>query len=81
MKSKIKKRSLNELRQSKDYNYKAPTSHKQAKTKNATICFTKETLSLFLEDAIAHFLQADPKQCSGLNKDCKNYVKTYYFNS
>ena len=39
MKSKIKKRSLNELRQSKDYNYKAPTSHKQAKAKNATICF------------------------------------------
>jgi hypothetical protein len=77
---KIKERSLNELRQTKEL-YTPPLSHKQARKKNATICFTKETLALFLEDAIAHFIQADPEQCKGLREDCKNYIKTYYFNS
>ena len=76
-KMKTKKRSLNELRQVKEY-YTPPKSHAIPKSKK--IKFNKKELASFLEGAIAHFLQADPEQCKGLKEDCKNYIQTYYFN-
>tara|TARA_Y100000361_G_scaffold91260_1_gene81310 strand:+ start:400 stop:636 length:237 start_codon:yes stop_codon:yes gene_type:complete len=75
--SKTKKRTINELRQVKEY-YTPPVSHKIAKAKNQKVKFTKKELASFLEGAIAHFLQADPEQCRGLKEDCKNYVQVYF---
>ena len=75
--SKTKKRTINELRQVKEY-YTPPVSHKIAKAKNQKVKFTKKELASFLEGVIAHFLQADPEQCRGLKEDCKNYVQVYF---
>ena len=75
--SKTKKRTINELRQVKEY-YTHPVSHKIAKEKNKKVKFNKKELASFLEEAIAHFLQADPEQCRGLKEDCKNYVQVYF---
>jgi len=77
MMNKIKKRTINELRQSKEY-YTPPLSHKIAKAKNQKVKFNRKELASFLEEAIAHFLQADPEQCKGLKEDCKNYVQSYF---
>ena len=75
--SKTKKRTINELRQVKEY-YTPPVSHKIAKAKNQKVKFTKKELASFLEEAITYFLQADPEQCRGLKEDCKNYVQSYF---
>ena len=77
-KEKSKKRTLNELRQTKEFNYKAPVSHRYAAKERKTICFTKKTLQLFLEDAIAHIVwERSVDELPGLPLDCKTYVKRY----
>jgi len=75
--NKTKKRTINELRQVKEY-YTPPVSHKLAKDKNQKIQFDKKELANFLEEAISHFIQAGPEHCSGLKEDCKNYVQNYF---
>ena len=75
--NKTKKRTINELRQVKEY-YTPPVSHKVAKAKNQKIQFNKKELASFLEEAIAHFIQADPEHCKGLKEDCKKYVQNYF---
>ena len=75
--NKPKKRTINEYRQVKEY-YRPPISHKIENQKNKQIKFNEEGLALFLEEAIAHFIQADSEHCRGLKEDCKNYVQVYF---
>ena len=86
MKSKEKKRSLNELRQTKEY-YKSPLSH--TKSKNQKIKFTKKELLSFSYGMFVNIMGLNVPSLSKnegklddylhqLENDLEDYVQKYF---
>lgn len=85
---KTKKRSLNELRQVKEY-YKPPVSHKVAKAKNKKVKFTKKELEVFSYNLVINLLGLDIPSLNKntgqfddytyqLEKDLGKYIENYF---
>ena len=85
---KTKKRTLNELRQVKEY-YKAPASHKMDKAKNKKVKFTKKELKVFSYNLVVNLLGLDIPSLNEnegqfddytyqLEKDLGEYIENYF---
>ena len=76
----IKKRSLNELRQTKEY-YKPPISHRAAKERNQIIQFTKTELVDFTYNLVASLMGYESPAPDGipqLREDVKSRIEKYF---